>query len=198
MRISGPRVSRRLLLMLVVLGLHLALLSLLQRAGGGLSAPTRAAPDAQKQRLSIPLRLLPLPAVREPRPQPPRIAAPAARSATRSISPSAAPATPPALTAQTAPALAEAAPPQAEPAASGPLPRLLDSEATRRALRQSALGTPTGPPQALAENSQQRLERGVKDSAHGDCLKGEFLGGGMGLLSAPFWLLAEARGKCSR
>lgn len=38
----------------------------------------------------------------------------------------------------------------------------------------------------------------MKGSAHGDCLKSEFLGGGMGLLSAPFWLLAEARGKCSR
>lgn len=193
MRISGPRVSRRLLLMLVVLGLHLALLSLLQRAGGGLSAPTRAAPDAQTQRLSIPLRLLSLPTAREPRAPrpaaaPPRAAGPAAR-------PSPAPAAP---TAQAAPVLAEATPPQAEPPASAPLPRLLDSEATRRALRQSALETPTGPPQALAENSQQRLERGMKGSAHGDCLKSEFLGGGMGLLSAPFWLLAEARGKCSR
>jgi hypothetical protein len=172
--------------MLVVLGLHLALLSLLQRAGGGLSAPTRAAPDAQTQRLSIPLRLLSLPTAREPRAPrpaaaPPRAAGPAAR-------PSPAP----------APPTAQAAPVQAEPPASAPLPRLLDSEATRRALRQSALETPTGPPQALAENSQQRLERGMKGSAHGDCLKSEFLGGGMGLLSAPFWLLAEARGKCSR
>ncbi|UDF37626.1 UNVERIFIED_ORG: hypothetical protein LHJ69_11360 [Shinella sp. XGS7] len=197
MRRSGPRVSRRLLLMLMVLGLHLALLSLLQRAGGGLSAPTRAAPDAQTQRLSIPLRLLPLPAVSEPRAQrpaaaPSRAAGPAARP---SLSPSPKPAAP---TAQAAPVLAEATPPQAEPPASAPLPRLLDSEATRRALRQSALETPTGPPQALAENSQQRLERGMKGSAHGDCLKSEFLGGGMGLLSAPFWLLAEARGKCSR
>lgn len=193
MRISGPRVSRRLLLMLVVLGLHLALLSLLQRAGGGLSAPTRAAPDAQTQRLSIPLRLLPLPAVREPRA--PRPAAAPSRAASPAARPSTTPAAP---TAQAAPMLAEAMPPQAEPPASAPLPRLLDSEATRRALRQSALETPTGPPQALAENSQQRLERGMKGSAHGDCLKSEFLGGGMGLLSAPFWLLAEARGKCSR
>lgn len=193
MRISGPRVSRRLLLMLVVLGLHLALLSLLQRAGGGLSAPTRAAPDAQTQRLSIPLRLLPLPAVREPRA--PRAAAAPSRAAGPAARPSPAPA---AATAQAAPVLAEVTPPQAESPASAPLPRLLDSEATRRALRQSALETPTGPPQALAENSQQRLEGGMKGSAHGDCLKSEFLGGGMGLLSAPFWLLAEARGKCSR
>lgn len=195
MRISGPRVSRRLLLMLVVLGLHLALLSLLQRAGGGLSAPTRAAPDAQTQRLSIPLRLLPLPlpAVREPRA--PRPAAAPSRAAGPAARPSPAPAAP---TAQAAPVLAELTPHQAESPASAPLPRLLDSEATRRALRQSALEKPTGPPQALAENSQQRLERGMKGSAHGDCLKSEFLGGGMGLLSAPFWLLAEARGKCSR
>lgn len=195
MRRSGPRVSRRLLLMLVVLGLHLALLSLLQRAGGGLSAPTRAAPDAQTQRLSIPLRLLPLPlsAAREPRAQ--RPAAAPSRAAGPAARPSPAPAAP---TAQAAPVLAEATPPQAEPPSSAPLPRLLDSEATRRALRQSALEAPAGPSQALAENSQQRLERGMKGSAHGDCLKSEFLGGGMGLLSAPFWLLAEARGKCSR
>lgn len=121
MRRSGPRVSRRLLLMLMVLGLHLALLSLLQRAGGGLSAPTRAAPDAQTQRLSIPLRLLPLPAVSEPRAQrpaaaPSRAAGPAARP---SLSPSPKPAAP---TAQAAPVLAEATPPQAEPPASAPCP----------------------------------------------------------------------------
>lgn len=198
MRISTPTFSRRALLMLVVLGLHLALLSLLQHSGSGLSAPTRAAPGAQTQRLSIPLRLLPLPAVREPRPQPPAAAPPRAAGPTaRSSPPPAAPTAQTAPAAAATPALAEATA-QAEPPASGPLPRLLDSEATRRALRQSALETPTGPQQALAENSQQRLERGVKGSANGDCLKGEFMGGGMGLLSAPFWLLAEARGKCSR
>ena len=35
-------------------------------------------------------------------------------------------------------------------------------------------------------------------AAHkGDCGKGDYLGGGMGLLSAPFLLAAEALGKCS-
>jgi hypothetical protein len=41
-----------------------------------------------------------------------------------------------------------------------------------------------------------RLSQGM-DAAHkGDCGKGEYLGGGRGLLSAPFLLAAEALGKC--
>ena len=38
----------------------------------------------------------------------------------------------------------------------------------------------------------------IQKAGNGDCLKGEFAGGGAGLLSLPFWLLAEARGKCAR
>ena len=40
----------------------------------------------------------------------------------------------------------------------------------------------------------QEIARG----ARGDCLKGEYAGSGMGLLSLPFWLIAELREKCRR
>jgi len=36
------------------------------------------------------------------------------------------------------------------------------------------------------------------DAAHkGDCMKGDYLGGGMGLLSAPLLLANEMLGKCA-
>ena len=41
------------------------------------------------------------------------------------------------------------------------------------------------------------MARNIAAAHKGDCGKGEYLGGGMGLLSAPFLLAAEAMGKCS-
>ncbi|ALV06109.1 hypothetical protein DES44_4517 [Roseateles depolymerans] len=92
------------------------------------------------------------------------------------------------------------------PAASGPSGReLMDGAATRLAIRQSTRGTPL-----LSERADQasqaperldasaRLGREIKEAGHGDCLKGEYAGGGMGLLSAPFLLLAKARGQCAK
>jgi len=102
--------------------------------------------------------------------------------------------------------------------------RSLDSAATRRAIRAvargddataaergnaltheepgselvAADGTHVGmkrnlppPPPAV------RLSQGIAAAHKGDCGKGEYLGGGMGLLSAPFLLAAEALGKCA-
>lgn len=90
--------------------------------------------------------------------------------------------------------------------ASGPSGRdLLYGAATQRAVRQATQGQPL-----LAERADQasqapeqveasaKLGKEIMKGATGDCLKGEYAGGGMGLLSAPFWLLAEARGKCRR
>jgi hypothetical protein len=47
------------------------------------------------------------------------------------------------------------------------------------------------PPPAVA------LAQGIAAAHKGDCSKGEFAGAGMGLLSAPFLLAAEAMGNCS-
>lgn len=112
----------------------------------------------------------------------------------------------------------------ATPPASSPRPDLsfLDNAATRRAIRNVARGDtlashgnaltreengselvaadgthvgttrnlpPPPPAQLLAQN--------IAAAHKGDCAKGEYLGGGMGLLSAPFLIAAEAMGKCS-
>lgn len=151
------------------------------------------------QRISLRLQPLPRPAAR---PQPaaasrkptgtpqPRATARPAPNAISTLSPD--PET-------ISPADALAASPSVAPPASAPLPSLLDSEATRRAVRQAALSAPeAAQAKSLPETAQQRLGQGIAKSADGDCLKGEFAGAGMGLLSAPFWLLAEARGKCRR
>ena len=47
-------------------------------------------------------------------------------------------------------------------------------------------------------SAQQRMGQEIARGARGDCLKGEFAGSGMGLLSLPFWLIAEMREKCRR
>lgn len=81
---------------------------------------------------------------------------------------------------------------------------LLDTPASRRALRAVAAGSSAralsdaaaGVPKPLS--AEERLGRDVARAARGDCLKGEFFGGGAGLLSLPFWVAAEASGKCRR
>jgi hypothetical protein len=125
-----------------------------------------------------------------------------------------------------APPRAEPAPTvaAAAPAASSPPPDLafLNNAATRDAIRAvargdtlrrkgnaltdeapgsemvAADGSHTGqkrnlapPPPAVA------LANGIESAHKGDCSKGEYLGGGMGLLSAPFLLAAEAMGSCA-
>ena len=72
----------------------------------------------------------------------------------------------------------------------------------RRALRASArdpgLAARAGRigPAPLAPD--ERLGAEVLKSARGDCLKGEYLGGGMGLLSLPFLAAAALREQCRR
>ena len=78
----------------------------------------------------------------------------------------------------------------------------LDNANTRQAIRDAARGGTTlaGRGNAITRVDQtagERLAQNI-DAAHkGDCMKGEYLGGGMGLLSAPFLLAAEALGNCS-
>ena len=93
-----------------------------------------------------------------------------------------------------------------EPAASeaSPQPSLLDTEATRRAIRASARAPSLGDRLARARDeperpgAQARLANGVKAAGKGDCVKGEFAGAGMGLLSLPFLAIAAAQGDCAK
>lgn len=93
---------------------------------------------------------------------------------------------------------------RAEPAASAPDVSLLDSESTRRAIRASARATSLtaevarvgGEPHRAT--TQERLGKSVKNAGHGDCVKGEYAGAGMGLLSLPFLVAAAARGACAQ
>ncbi len=150
-----------------------------QRVELRLLSPKRPLPAALKQAQSPP----------SARPRPPAIAA----APSQTITPTAEP------VAQTEPEQVPT-PPSDAPATE----KLINTEATRRALHQAtrspllseraATAMGDGPPLTQAEILGQE----VKKAGNGDCLKGEFLGAGAGLLSLPFWLLAEARGKCAR
>lgn len=103
------------------------------------------------------------------------------------------------------PEIAAVATPPAPPA-SGPQPSgssLLDSEATRQAVRQIArqpllserAAAATGEPFRTADG---RLAEAAAQAGKGDCLKGEYFGGGAGLLSLPFLAAAVVRGQCAK
>jgi len=111
------------------------------------------------------------------------------------------------LTAAAAPASAAASSAAASPVtatASAPSGSLLDTEATRRAIRDVARPRSLGEMGAQASgepaapSADQRLGQDIARGARGDCLKGEYAGAGMGLLSLPFWLVAELQDKCRR
>lgn len=183
------RQARPALLLLVLL-IH-SLLWLLLTQGGS------PAPKPARQLISLRLQPLPRPAARPPPAAPRPAGIPQPRAAVRTP-PQTISSLPPVPDTTAAPDALAASPSAASPA-SAPLPSLLDSEATRRAVRQAALSAPeAAQAKSLPETTQQRLGQDIAKSADGDCLKGEFAGAGMGLLSAPFWLLAEARGKCRR
>ena len=197
----------RVFALAAVLALHVALFWFVR--GSMLLHAGRDAPSSAVQRVS--LRLVPVaiavarpeaaPALTKP-PEPARAPARVQRSrqtpattvepdTTLSISPPTGPTPAPTLS-------------RAEPAASAPDVSLLDSEATRRAIRASARA-----PSLTAEvarvggeparaTAQERLGKEVKDAGRGDCAKGEYAGAGMGLLSLPFLVAAAARGECAR
>ena len=98
-----------------------------------------------------------------------------------------------------APLAAEA---PASQAVAEPPPSLMDGEATRRAIRAAArepgLAAQAGRQGPALRTPDERLGDQVQRSAKGDCLKGEYLGGGMGLLSLPFLAAAALKGDCRR
>lgn len=112
-----------------------------------------------------------------------------------------APADPPLAT---APAEPVDRPDQAASATAGSAHQLLDSAATRQAIRaatrapllsERADAAAQAPERAQAS---ERLGQQIQRAGHGDCLKGEFTGASLGLLSLPLLALAEATGKCRK
>lgn len=141
-----------------------------------------------------------------PSPAPPPAPAPAPRAQA-----SRAPAGPPRAT--RVPRVAPAAIPLPGPAddsprteaaatpASGAEPTLhLDPEATARAIREVArqpgLAARAGRVGSPERGPEQRLGEGIAQGARGDCLKGEYAGAGMGVLSLPFLAAAALRDRC--
>ncbi|MDP9604953.1 UNVERIFIED_ORG: hypothetical protein J2W38_004754 [Variovorax paradoxus] len=90
------------------------------------------------------------------------------------------------------------------PQAASPAPLILHSESTRRALRdigrERSFADRTGQDLDGAPRSalDSRLSAGVAAAARGDCMKGQFKGSNMGLLSLPALALAAANGECAR
>lgn len=191
------RLGRRTAVLLLTLAVHAGLLWLLVRAG---QATVQRQPS--RQRLLVQLIVAPPPALQpaptkvpprsspQPRPEPRPVSRPIEEVPTAAAAPTLAAALP-AETTASAPA----------PVASAPW---LDPEKTRLAVRRMAAQPSMRELAAQASEAPRKPTAGerfgqeVQQAAVGDCLKGEFLGGGMGLLSAPFWALAEARGKCRR
>jgi hypothetical protein len=93
-----------------------------------------------------------------------------------------------------------------EPAASEPLKLALPTSPRGSSMTgRGALTEAQGSARQLALNDPrsnqkadptQQLPDAVASAGKGDCMKGEFMGGGMGLLSAPFLALAAATGHC--
>lgn len=199
----------RMALWLPIAALHLLLLALLTPSS---RKPHGATRDA------VELLLIPLPRAREPRTEPPTAqdtartrrqeapTTPLRREADTAAPPPAAEPEP-AGVAQAPPAAAHELAGVSQPlptAAPAATPSLLNSEGTRRAIHLATHAPLLSERAASAsdapsrETAQQRFGREVASTAYGNCLKGEYPGGGMGLLSLPFWIAAEASGKCRK
>ena len=198
MRDAAPRPRIGAAALLGVLAAHGLLLWMLSVA---LAPVRRAAPPPQR----VTLRLIAPPAPPRSPAAPPR---PRERDDARAVAPRAitvpraAQREEPALTAARQAALSQAEPPASAPPTSSP--SLLDTEATRRAIRASARAPSitaqaaqvTGEPRA--PSAQERLGNATRAAGIGDCAKGEYAGAGMGLLSLPFLAAAVTRGACAQ
>lgn len=192
------RAGARVAVALTVLAAHLALLLWWLQA----DRLARREP-AVASRVAVRLIVPPQPVIVPPQPvTAPRQSTPPLRSsravpAPRAVTAAPAPTPPQAITINPLPAEATASQAIAEPT-----PSLLDSDATRRALRASArepgLAAQAGRQGAPLQTPTEKLGEQVQRSAKGDCLKGEYTGGGMGLLSLPFLAAAALNGDCRR
>lgn len=200
---AGRRRARGLAVLLAVLAHGLVLL-LWQRALRSAEPPPPLPPALSW------LRILP------ERPAPDSVVASPAAAPRRATPPSGLPAQPaarapadrtdaehPAATATTAWALQLPPPEPPASAPSAPAGSILDTPASRQALGRLGRQPLWSERAALAsaqpiERSDRALGQAVQGAAHGDCAKGEFAGGGAGLLSLPFLAVAVARGQCAR
>ncbi|MEO8124354.1 MAG: hypothetical protein ABI633_09925 [Burkholderiales bacterium] len=198
-----------MLILVVVLGLHGAAWWLLNAR----SVVVWDLPASNPVRVS--LRWLPSP---EPAPKPPTavpepkssLLAPPLRTSRKAAAPAVPerrPRTGPtqvAIAASAPPATAAASaalPAQAAASSAGPLrPGILDSPATRQAILDAARAPSLAelPGTSRRAGQTQQLGSAIASGAHGDCDKGEFVGGAMGLLTLPFWVVAKLRGDCGR
>jgi hypothetical protein len=193
-----PRRSRSAIVL--ALAVHLALFGLL---AASLHWRTRERPADAPPLL---LHLLPLPHEARPAAVPARTRSTAATHANSARRRPAVPGEPvPASVAMRGalPPQALAAAPAASAASAPPLLRL-DAATLQRAVREAA-DTPSVSEQAarasdepVRPSRQQALAGAIQRSGYGDCLKGEYAGAGMLLLSVPFFIAAEARGHCGK
>jgi len=185
---------RAALVLIAVLGLHLMLWRILREPVPVAPPQTvrvtvlrLSTPDAPSEHVAQARRTIVAPLPRERRTPAPTTASTPPAAVARS-------------TDETLPIEITAAPSQAP--ASGAWPSLLDTPATRRAIREAArqpsLADRSAALTGEAQRSEQRLGNAIAGSAHGDCLKGEYAGGGMGLLSLPFWALGKLREQCGK
>ncbi|WP_454907272.1 hypothetical protein [Variovorax gossypii] len=186
-------------LVLAVVAMHAAVLWLLL----GATQPHRRAAEAAR-RVVMEVVQVAQPVLKAEPPAPQKEAAPRAPArAARAIARRAPqPARGNAITAPAAPAMADEAARAASPVPARPL--ILHSESTRRALRD------IGRERSFADRAGQelngnprsafdsRLSAEVAGSARRDCMKGQFKGNSMGLLSLPALALAAAQGDCGR
>ena len=184
-----------LVLVLVVAALHAAALWLLLVA----SRP-HARPAAPMKRIAMALVQIVTPS----KPVAPAQPATAPRTAPAAAAPRATPRRAPPPARSDAITVAPEAPAEPPQAAAPPIaaPLVLDTEATRRAIRDVARQ------RSFADRANQDLHgparsafdtplgAGVAGAARGDCMRGQFKGSNMGLLSLPMLALAAAQGEC--
>ena len=171
-------------------------------------------PPAEPAAAEAPAVVWLLQGVRPSRAAVPEVARPARESAPREPAARQAPAAPvpvvvpQAITLPSEPSAEPRAALPAEPPASAPVGRagehLLETAATRRAIRDAARAEAVADGAARVgvaparPSAGERLGSEIGQAAVGDCLKGEYPFGGGGLLSLPFFLAAELRGQCRR
>lgn len=192
----SPPASPRLPVLAAIVGLHLLLIAAWQ---GSRWVVTRHA-----EPVGALVAILPPAAPRGPAPltAPP----PTARWPAPQRAPMPAPtAAEPMLTVRVPAATSESpeTPEPPEAPASQPRQRLLDGEATRRAIREAGrqplLAERTEAATGIALVSRgERLSEDVTKAGKGDCLKGDYAFSGGGLLSLPALAYAAATGQCAK